>query len=108
LRSVGGEFRIVVVVLQIGIGEDFVFRRDIRNCAHREAVEDKTYHRVLVHHVRHRLQELEIREPVELGIGHSVFNEAARIAIEAEEQRPRVDSDWLDGDVELLVLRLFL
>ena len=71
-------------------------------------MKDQLDHRFLVDHVRHRLQELQIGEPVEFRIGHTVFDEVARVAIEAEEQRAGVDANFLDRDVEFVVLHLVL
>ena len=58
--------------------------------------------------MRHRLQKLQIREPIKLRIRDAAFDEVARVTVEAEKKRAGVDSDLLHRDVEFVVLHLVL
>ena len=88
--------------------KDFVLGRDVRDRRLRQLVKDQIDHRFLVDRVRHRLQKFQIGEPVEFRIGDAVLDEVARVAIEAEKQRARVDAHLLNLNVEFVVFLLLL
>ena len=84
--------------------ENLVGGRDVGDGRHGEAVKAEIDHPLLVDRVRDRAHEAQVGEPSILRIGHAVMDVMIGVAVEGEEQRAGVDTDFLERDAELFLL----